>query len=195
MVDLRRLDLIKEALRGALSTGRYMALGSMDGLLASLGAVLSASLRGGTLHDVVSSGLSVAVALALSNGLGSYLGEKIEELREIRRLERRMILNRGELESTRVHDLARVRIYTSVISHGGSSFAASMIPILTVIAIGDPRAGVVPCVIVSGVALFLLGAYLGRLCGDRGGRLLLRGLEMAGVGGIVGVVTHLIGAH
>ncbi|MHC1580190.1 MAG: VIT1/CCC1 transporter family protein [Methanopyraceae archaeon] len=192
---MKRRELIKEVLRSALRTGRYMALGSMDGILASMGAVLSVASRGGTLHDAVASGLSVAVALALSNGFGSYLGEKIEELREMRELERRMVMERGGLEHTRVHDMAKIRIYTSVVSHGGSSFVASMVPILTVVAVGDPRTGLVPCVIVSGLTLFLLGLYLGKLCEDRGKRLVFRGLEAAGIGGFVGLVTNLIGAH
>ncbi|WP_148679801.1 VIT1/CCC1 transporter family protein [Methanopyrus kandleri] len=192
---MNRKELLRRVLKEALATGRYMALGSMDGVLASMGAVLSVVARGGSAQDAASAGLSVAVALALSNGFGSYLGEKIEELREIRELERQMIMKRGGLEHTRVHDLARIRIYTSVVSHGGSSFMASMVPILPVLIIKDPKWSVIACTCVSGIFLFLLGVYLGRLCKERKKDLILRGCETAAIGGLVGLVTHFMGAH
>ncbi|WP_456481397.1 VIT1/CCC1 transporter family protein [Methanopyrus sp.] len=192
---MNRRELLKRVLREALTTGRYMALGSMDGVLASMGAVLSVVARGGSAQDAASAGLSVAVALALSNGFGSYLGEKIEEMREIRELERKMIMKRGDLEDTRVHDLARVRIYTSVVSHGGSSFVASMVPILPVLIVNDPKWSAIACTCVSGIFLFLLGIYLGKLCEEKGTDLVLRGCETAVIGGLVGLVTHLMGAH
>jgi len=182
-----------EVVREALGSGRYLALGSMDGVLASLGAVLGTS-ASGSADAAMTAGLSVAVALAMSNGFGSYLGERVEELRELRELERKMVVPEGGLNGTLVHKLARLRIYASVVSHGGSSFVAALVPVVPFLILGDARMAAEVSMAVSGAFLFLLGVYLGRTCGESGFRLILRGLETLAVGVLVGLITHIVGA-
>jgi len=58
--------------------GRYVILGSVDGLLAVLGVVIGASASASD-QFVVQAALGGAVALALTNGVGSYLAESVVE--------------------------------------------------------------------------------------------------------------------
>ena len=101
---------IREFINDYFHMSRYIALGSLDGILAVMGVTLAAS-------GVVTSvdyiyptlvigitGLSGGVALSLSNAFGAFIGERAEEFRNIRELEHKMMLDEGKLDDTVIHD-------------------------------------------------------------------------------------------
>jgi len=45
-------------------------------------------------------GLSGGIALSMSNAFGSFIGERAEEVRNIRELEQKMMLDEGKLDDT-----------------------------------------------------------------------------------------------
>ena len=56
-----------------IEEGRYIILGSIDGLLATLGIIMGVSVVGASNAIIVSAAFGGAIALALTNGLGAYL--------------------------------------------------------------------------------------------------------------------------
>ena len=82
-----------------INMSRYVALGTLDGILAVMGVTLTASGvagAGGLSMDkylIALTGLSGGVALAMSNALGPFIGERAEETRTMRELERKMMMD------------------------------------------------------------------------------------------------------
>ena len=62
-----------------IEEGRYIILGSIDGLLATLGIIIGVSVVSASNAIIVSAALGGAIALALTNGVGSYLAESTIE--------------------------------------------------------------------------------------------------------------------
>jgi predicted membrane protein (TIGR00267 family) len=74
-----------------IEEGRYVILGSIDGLLATLGIILGVSVVGASNLIVVSAGFGGAIALALTNGLGSYLAESTIEYGKLVKTEKSLL--------------------------------------------------------------------------------------------------------
>lgn len=73
---------------------RYIALGTLDGILAVMGIVLTSSGISGSVSHMPNyviglTGLSGGIALAMSNAFGSFLGERAVETRTLRELEKK----------------------------------------------------------------------------------------------------------
>jgi len=62
-----------------IEEGRYIILGSIDGLLATLGIIIGVSVVSASNAIIVSAAFGGAIALALTNGVGSYLAESTIE--------------------------------------------------------------------------------------------------------------------
>ena len=58
-----------------IEEGRYIILGSVDGLLATLGIIIGVSIGNVGNSIVVGAALGGAIALAMTNSLGAYLAE------------------------------------------------------------------------------------------------------------------------
>ncbi|HIE31406.1 MAG TPA: hypothetical protein EYP67_03375 [Methanosarcinales archaeon] len=138
--------------------GRYIILGSIDGILAVLGGVIGASTAGATNEGVVHVGLGVAVALAVTNGIGSYLAESTVEYAKLAEKERPLL---RRLTGTRIELGTRRKIRLDSITHGGASFIGSMIPIIPFVVLESIALAF--SIGASLAALVLLGIYSGRL--------------------------------
>lgn len=175
---------------------RYVALGSLDGILAVMGVTLAASgvaTAGGleiSNFAIGLTGLSGGIALALSNAFGSFIGERAEEARTLRELEEKMMLNEGELDETIIHQQAKRRIYMSMFTHGFSSFIGAFVPVVPFLVIGDRMTATFATVGFCFTALIVLGIYLGRVSRES---LLKTSIEIVLIGILISVVSFIIG--
>lgn len=187
---------IREFIREYFKMSRYIALGTLDGILAVMGVILAASgvagISGAEIPNYVIglTGLSGGIALAMSNAFGSFIGERAEEVRSIRELEQKMMLDEGKLDDTHIHQQAKRRIYMSMITHGLSSFTGSFIPVVPFLLIAERTTATIITVILCFTALIFLGIYLGRVSRES---LLKTSVEILIIGVIISVVSFLIG--
>ena len=187
---------IKELIKEYFNMSRYVALGSLDGILAVMGVTLAASgvASAGGLEisnfAIGLTGLSGGVALAMSNAFGSFIGERAEEARTLRELEDKMLLNEGALDETIIYRQAKRRIYLSMFTHGFSSFIGSFVPVIPFLLIGDRLTATLATIGFSFVALTFLGIYLGKISRKS---LLKTSLEIVLIGVLISAVSLIIG--
>jgi len=187
---------IKEFIEEYLKMSRYVALGTLDGILAVMGVTLAASgvaAAGGVEIEnyiIGLTGLSGGIALAMSNAFGSFIGERAEESRTLRELEEKMMLNEGELDDTLIHQQAKRRIYMSMFTHGFSSFIGSFVPVVPFLLIADRISALVTTLVFCFIALIILGVYLGKVSRES---LLKTSIEIVIIGIIISAVSFLIG--
>lgn len=169
-----------------LRQGRYVILGSMDGLLAVLGIVLGLSAIADD-RVVLAAGLGGAVALALTNGLGSFLAESAVEYGRLARIEDAMLTS---LEDTEKETAVQKTILMDSLTHGGFSFIGSLIPLVPYVAFSFwDKTG--EAVVYSVAYLFVLGVFSGRISRRN---LVVSIVKMVGLGLVVAVVTFALGA-
>ena len=165
--------------------GRYIILGSIDGILAVLGGVIGASTAGATNEGVVQVGLGVAVALAVTNGIGSYLAESTVEYAKLAEKERPLL---RKLTGTKIERVTRRKIYMDSVTHGGASFIGSLIPIAPFI-IAESNS-IMASIVASFSALVVLGIYSGRLSKQN---IAVSIVKMVVLGVLVVVLVFIIG--
>lgn len=160
---------IKQFIKDYIGMSRYIALGSLDGILTVMSISLTAAVAGIAANGNVApitvgiTGLSGGIALALSNGFGSYIGEHAEEERTIRDLESKMLLSERELDDTIIKEDATYRVNLSMVTHGSASFLGSFIPSIPFFIMGNIYDAVISTLIICFVLLSVLGAYLGHI--------------------------------
>jgi predicted membrane protein (TIGR00267 family) len=187
---------IREFIHEYLQMSRYVALGTLDGILAVMGVILTASgviaMGGGEVQNYLIglTGLSGGIALAMSNAFGSFIGERAEETRTLRELERKMVMDEGKLDDTIIHKQAKRRIYMSMFTHGFSSFIGSFVPVLPFLLIADRMTATVTTIILCFTALIILGVYLGRVSRES---LFKTSIEVVIIGIVISVVSFVIG--
>jgi predicted membrane protein (TIGR00267 family) len=187
---------IREFIQEYLKMSRYVALGTLDGILAVMGVTLAASgvasAGGAPIPNYVIglTGLSGGIALALSNAFGSFIGERAEEARNLRELEQKMVIGEGALDDTVIHKQAKKRVYMSMFVHGFSSFIGSFVPVLPFILIASRTSAILTTISLCFIALVILGVYLGKVSRES---LLKTSVEIVLIGVLIGVVSYLIG--
>jgi len=187
---------IREFIQEYFKMSRYVALGSLDGILAVMGVTLAASgvasVGGVNIPNYIIglTGLSGGIALAMSNAFGSFIGERAEEARTIRELEKKMVLEERSLDDTLIHQQAKKRIYMSMITHGFSSFAGSFVPVVPFLLIENRTDAILTTISLCFVALVFLGIYLGKVSRES---LLKTSLEIVAIGVLISLVSFLIG--
>ncbi|MCG2828551.1 TIGR00267 family protein [Methanothermobacter sp. K4] len=187
---------IREFLHEYINMSRYVALGTLDGILAVMGVTLTASGVAGAgglsvdNHLIALTGLSGGVALAMSNAFGSFIGERAEETRTMRELERKMMMDEGKLDDTIIHQQARRRVYMSMFTHGFSSFLGSFVPVLPFLVISERMTATMVTVVLCLVALLVLGVYLGRVSREN---IYRTSLEVVVIGILIGLVSIFLG--
>jgi len=179
-----------------INMSRYIALGTLDGVLAVMGVTLAASgvvgAGGVEIPNFVIglTGLSGGIALAMSNAFGSFIGERAEEVRSIRELEQKMMLDEGKLDDTVIHDRAKRRVYMSMFTHGFSSFIGSFVPVVPFLFLADRISAVITTLVFCFIALVILGLYLARVSREN---MLKICIEIVLIGVLISVVSFLIG--
>jgi len=187
---------ITEFIQEYLKISRYVALGTLDGILAVMGVTLAASgvASAGSLpipnYVIGLTGLSGGIALALSNAFGSFIGERAEEARNLRELEQKMVIGEGALDDTLIHRQAKKRVYMSMFVHGFSSFVGSFVPVLPFILIPNRITATFTTITLCFFALVILGIYLGKVSRES---LLKTSIEIVLIGVLIGVVSYIIG--
>ncbi len=165
--------------------GRYIILGSIDGILAVLGGVIGASTAGTPNEGVVHVGIGVAVALAVTNGIGSYLAESTVEYAKLAEKERPLL---RRLTGTKIERVTKRKIYLDSITHGGASFVGSLVPIVPFMTIESNALAV--SIAASLSALVVLGIYSGRLSKQN---IVVSVVKMVILGVLVVVLVSLLG--
>jgi predicted membrane protein (TIGR00267 family) len=165
--------------------GRYIILGSIDGILAVLGGVIGASTAGTPNEGVVQVGIGVAVALAVTNGIGSYLAESTVEYAKLAEKERPLL---RRLTGTKIERVTKRKIYLDSITHGGASFVGSLVPIVPFMTIESNALAV--SISASLSALVVLGIYSGRLSKQN---IAVSVVKMVILGVLVVVLVSLLG--
>jgi len=165
--------------------GRYIILGTIDGILAILGIIIglsSATLDSGV---IIKAALGGGIALCLTNGIGSYLAESAVEYGKLSVVEAALL---QDLKDTKIEKLARRNIMIDSVLHGGASFAGSLIPILPFVFVPNGMA----CYTSVGLALaalIALGLFSGKISGQSYVRSVVR---MVFLGAIVVIACSVL---
>lgn len=187
---------LKQIIHDYFELSRYVALGSLDGILTVLSISLTAAIMGMATGGHVNpttvgiTGLSGGIAIALSNGFGSYVGEHAEEGRTIRELESRMLLKERSLDDTVIEDEAKYRVFMSMLTHGSSSFMGSLIPSIPFFVCGDIYTAVTLNVAICFIMLAILGSYLGKIAKES---RIKTALYIIGVGILIVIISYFMG--
>lgn len=170
---------------------RYTVLGTIDGVVACLAIVIGVFTASVDSGIIIAAGLSLGVGLGISNGMGGFMAEYTVEHKRMREIEDAMIMEEGGMKGTLVHKRVQKRLLYDTITHGGSSFLGSMVPIAPFLFFESSFA-IVVSIVVSFLTLFMLGIYMGYMTRER---LVVAGLKMLIVGVIAALVVRLIGVH
>ena len=190
------IETIKKFIEDYLKMSRYIALGTLDGILAVMAVTLAASgVATASGHPISNfaiglTGLSGGIALALSNVFGSFIGERAEESRTLRELEDKMMLQEGALDETIIHQQAKRRIYLSMFANGFSSFTGAFVPVVPFLVISDRLMATVTTLGLCFTALIILGIYLGRVSRES---LLKTAIEVLAIGILISAISIMIG--
>ncbi len=166
--------------------GRYLILGTIDGLLAVLGIIIGLAAATTNTEFIVRAALGGGIALCLTNGIGSYLAETAVEYGRISSVEHAML---EDLRDTHIEKQAKRKIIRDSITHGGASLIGSIIPVLPFLIIRD-GIGVYISVVLCGIVLVVLGLYSGHVSGQSYVKSVVR---MIGLGATIVIVCSLLG--
>ena len=167
--------------------GRYLILGTIDGLLAVLGIIIGLSAATSNTDIIVKAALGGGIALCLTNGVGSYLAETAVEYGRITSVEKAML---ETLRDTHIEKQAKRKIKRDSIIHGGASFVGSIIPVIPFLFLHDGALYV--SIVLCGIVLVGLGMYSGYVSGQSYLKSVVR---MIGLGALIVVVCSLLGLH
>jgi len=166
-----------------IEEGRYIILGSVDGLLATLGIIIGVSIGNVKNSIVVGAALGGAIALAMTNSLGAYLAESAVEYGKLTVTEKSLL---RKLENTYVESLTRKKIMRDSAAHGVSSFIGSLVPISPyLLSTGSP----IMSIVLSLIALALLGFYSGFISKRN---YIVSIIKMVGLGMIVVIMVNVL---
>jgi predicted membrane protein (TIGR00267 family) len=168
--------------------GRYLILGTIDGLLAVLGIIIGLSAATSNTEIIVKAALGGGIALCLTNGIGSYLAETAVEYGRISTVERAML---ETLRDTHIEKQAKRKITRDSIIHGGASFVGSIIPVIPFLFIHD-RTALYVAILLCGIVLVGLGLYSGYVSSQSYIKSVVR---MIGLGALIVIVCSLLGLH
>ena len=166
--------------------GRYLILGTIDGLLAVLGIIVGLATTTTDPGIIIKAALGGGIALCLTNGIGSYLAETAVEYGRISSVERAMLEN---LRDTHIEKQAKRKIVRDSIIHGGASFVGSIMPIVPFFVTSGWTA-VITSVILCLVTLVGLGLYSGYVSSQSYIKSIVR---MIGLGALIVIVCSLLG--
>ncbi len=186
----------KKVVKDYISMSRYIALGSLDGILTlmsiSLTAAIAGIASGGNVNPMTVglTGLSGGIALALSNGFGSYIGEHAEEEKTIRDLESKMLLDERKLDDTIIKEQANYRVNMSMLTHGSASFFGSFIPSIPFFVLGDIYTAIGATLTICFILLIILGSYLGKISKES---MKKTAFQIVCVGVLIVIISYLMG--
>lgn len=189
---------LKKIIKDYIELSRYVALGSLDGILTVLSISLTAAVvgisSGGQVNPTTIglTALSGGIAISLSNGFGSYVGEKAEEGKNIRELESKMLLEERKLDDTVIHKQAQYRVFMSMLTHGSASFMGAVIPAIPFFLTNNIYTAVSSTLIICFTMLLILGFYLGHISQES---KIGTATKIIIVGVIIVILSYLMGGE
>jgi len=164
---------------------RYFVLNAFDGALTIFGVVLGSYLADVAHPEVVIAvGLSTSIALGISGLWGSFLTESAERKKELKDLERLMMV---KLDKSEISAAAKWAIYVTAFINAVAPVAAAMVVLAPFFAaeakIVEMSQAYVLALGLSFLVFFLLGVFLGRISKTSvivdGAKMLLAGMSAA----------------
>ena len=146
---------------------RYIGLGTIDGVLTTVGTALTAYAMGLDPLVVGTAAAGGALALGMTNTFGSYVGEVAEY---------------GGFTHEVVADM---------ITHGGTTVIGALVP-LTPLFLLPGQWGIIGSLLASLVSLVVLGRFLGK---NNGRGIPITVMELVLVGALIALVTFTLGGH
>jgi predicted membrane protein (TIGR00267 family) len=170
---------------------RYFVMNAFDGSLTMLGIILGTFLA--EVHDakiVIGAGVGASLAMGMSGFFGTYMTERAERTRKLKKLERAMVTNLDET----VWDNASsfVSLWTAMVDGLSPALAAlvAVVPfVLSSIGLMDFYSALYASLVLIALTLFMLGAYLGRISEEN---IPINGLRMLLVGALTGFFVWLV---
>ncbi|MDD1721368.1 MAG: VIT1/CCC1 transporter family protein [Euryarchaeota archaeon] len=166
-----------------IEEGRYIILGSIDGLLATLGIIVGVSITEAQSSIVISAAFGGAIALAMTNGLGSYLAESTVMYGKLAETEKSLL---RDLSDTYIESQTRKKIIKDSITHGGASFLGSLVPLAPYIL---SAGSLVVSIVLSLGSLVVLGIYSGFVSKTS---YIVSVIKMVGLGALIIVTIQLL---
>jgi predicted membrane protein (TIGR00267 family) len=173
---------------GGGEEGRYLILGTIDGLLAVLGIIMGLAATTTNTEIIIKAALGGGIALCLTNGIGSYLAETAVEYGKISSVEHAML---EDLRDTHIEKQAKRKIIRDSLISGVSSFVGSVIPVVPFILFTGWLA-TASSITISALVLTGLGIYSGKVSGQG---LIWSVVRMIGLGALIVIVCTLVGLH
>jgi len=170
---------------------RYFVMNAFDGSLTMLGIILGTYLA--RVHDskiVIGAGIGASLAMGMSGFFGTYMTEKAERTRKLKKLERAMVTNLDET----VWDNASsfVSIWAALVDGLSPALAAIIAVVPFVVSsfdIIDFDTALISSLVLIASTLFLLGAYLGKISEEN---VPINGIRMLLVGALTGFFVWLV---
>jgi predicted membrane protein (TIGR00267 family) len=169
---------------------RCFVMNAFDGSLTMLGVILGTYLA--RVYDpkiVIGAGVGASLAMGMSGFFGTYMTERAERTRKLKKLERAMVTN---LEET-VWDSASsfVSLWTALLDGISPALAAivAVVPfILSNVGLIGFEVAFIASLVLIAMTLFMLGAYLGKISEEN---IPINGIRMLLVGGLTGFFVWL----
>lgn len=163
---------------------RYMVMNSFDGALTALGIIIGSFLANvDDPRTLILAGLGASIAMAVSGGFGAYLTESALKKEELTKIESAML---EEIEHTVVNQAATISSYFVAFIDGFSPFMAASFSFLPFFGAyffsWSIQFAYISSVLLTGISLFVLGAYLGKISKEN---IIMNGIRMI----IAGVIT------
>jgi len=170
---------------------RYFIKNGFDGALTMLGIIIGTFLA--DVHDpnvVIGAGVGATLAMGMSGLFGTYMTERAERTRNLKRLERAMVTNLDETVWDEASNF--VTLWAAVID----GFSPALVAIIAVIPFIAAQLGMVDfytalivSLIILAITLFLMGSYIGKIAGEN---MPISGLKLLSVGALTGFIVLLL---
>lgn len=166
---------------------RYFVMNSFDGVLTIIGIILgSYSVVGVDPKYIVSAGIGATIAMAVSGFSGTYMTETAERRLRLKFIEKQLL---RKLAGSLQDKAAKFASFWSAMIDGVSPALVSFICLfpllLSMYGILNPLLAFYTALTLSGIILFSLGLYLGRISKENviwwGLKILLIGAFVAGI--------------
>lgn len=168
--------------------GRYLILGTIDGLLAVLGIIMGLAATTTNTEIIIKAALGGGIALCLTNGIGSYLAETAVEYGKLSTVEHAML---EDLRNTHIEKTAKRKIIRDSLISGVSSFVGSVVPVVPFVLLTGWMA-TASSITISALVLTALGIYSGKVSGQG---LIWSVIRMIALGALIVIICTLIGLH
>ena len=168
---------------------RLFVMNGFDGALTILGIVVGSFMAGITNHGyVIGSGLGACLAMGISGTTGAYLTESAERERELKQLEKAMLM---DLRNSSHGKATRIFPILTAIVDGLSPALVGIITLIPFLIRFDIDFAYGLGIAFNMGTLFMLGMYLGKVSKKNilvsGGKMILIGLATALLLGVIGV--------